>query len=1025
MHVKSKFWIVAILLCLMILPNTLFAGTMDQPVRELIANADDNDFLPVVVLMAERQEIAKIRDMVQGIPRSQRAPIVWEELSVFAENSQASLMEVLFWEMDRGRVQDVRSLIASNGISMKAQPAVIEMIAARSDVYTILDDSEDFDLLPATVNPGTDELDEIAWGVDRVNAPEVWEDGFTGEGVLIAVVDTGVNYNHLDLQDHLWDGGDDFPYHGWDFHNNDNNPIDDNAHGTHCAGTVCGDGTAGDQTGVAPDATLMCLKVLSGGGSGSPSNVWAALDFTIEHEVDVISMSLGWIINSTTAAERGTWRENFDATDAAGIVSAVAAGNERGWYPVPNNCRCPGNAPSPWRHPDETGEGSQGGVISVGATDASNGYASFSSQGPCTWQSVPGYEDWVYQPGLIRPDIAAPGVGINSCRHDNNSGYRDDYDGTSMATPHVAGVICLMFSKNMDLLTSEVDSILQVTAWDLGTAGKDTDYGAGIAQANDAVDAVYYATGYIEGVVTDANTEEVMEGVIVTASRGRVDTTDVNGYYNFEIPIGPNSVFVNLPPYTPFQVDSVIVDSAETTVQDIALTVGLFATDPEELQITMVDTTETHTLSISNSGSAPMDVELKIFPVIGEETDDFMDELFALSVSDSTGDNRLNGFVYGNGEFFIAGSNNTSNPNYIYRFGIDGEYLGSFVQPHSDDPGASSAGYRDLAFDGTYLYGSFTSDISVIDPETGEEVRVIDGPYNPNRAITYDPNLEALWVAEYGRDIIALDIETGEEITRIESELRAHAMTWYSADPDDMPLYILVQQSTNGTQRELYKADPETGEIVFVQDLPLEDERAVNGISVINVWETYYTVLTGMHDQSGGADRIVGWELDLYVGWAVLDHDQFTVEPGESEDVDIYFDASELENQATYEAYIRAQHNTAEEESQIDITVTVDIDAIDGDGASELPLEYSLEAPYPNPFNATTHLRFSLPEQGHITLAVYDVLGRMVTELYNGEMDAGRYNVSFDAQQLASGPYFVRMSTESGFTRTAKLILLK
>ncbi len=887
---KPAFLVVSCLFLLIIIPSALLAGTLDQPLRDLIEVTGENDLLPVVVLMTDRYDMDELGKTVRSIPRTQRAEIVWTELSLFAVNSQADLMEYLAWESERGRVEGIHSLIACNGIAIEAQSAVIREIAERADVYTILDDSMDNNLLPETFNPNTDELDEIAWGIDRIHAPEVWANGYTGEGVLVAVIDTGVNYNHLDLCDHLWDGGAEFPNHGYDFYNDDNDPMDDNSHGTHCAGIACGDGTAGDQTGVAPDATLMCLKVLSNGGGGAASDVWAGLDFCIEHGVDVISMSLGWMIPMTSPAERGVWRAIFEATDAAGIVSAVCAGNERGAVEIPNDVRCPGNVPSPWRNPHETGVGSQGGVICVGATDDNNDIADFSSTGPSTWQTVPNFEDWIYPPGLICPDITAPGVNINSCWYADNEGYRSDYSGTSMATPHVAGVACLMFSKNPELLPVEIDSIIQVTAWDQGVLGKDNDFGAGIIQADQAVDAVDCVTGFLEGVVTDANTNEPVEGAVVYATRARADTTNANGHYMLTIAAGYNRVWLDMPPYTPFRADSVWIVAEETTILSIVLTVGLFETEPEAFDITMTDTTESHILTVSNPGSAPIDVTMQVMPDSETEPYEYMDQLFAMSVSEATGDNSLNGFVCTGTEFFVAGSNNSSNPNYIYRFSMDGDYLGSFIQPHSDEPDASLVGFRDLACDGTCLYGSSGNTISIMDPANGEELGVLEGVYNPNRALVYDPDRNALWVADSGSDLVALRLATGEEIARIDTDLRTHALAWYADDPDDKPLYILVRDRPPlGTSRELHKADPETGEIEFVMDLPVDEDYLVNGIAIVPGWNTYYTALAAIYDLPDGEDHIVGWELDMNVEWAVLEMENLTLEAGQSQDVRIDF----------------------------------------------------------------------------------------------------------------------------------------
>ena len=140
----------------------------------------------------------------------------------------------------------------------------------------------------AAVTPGTP-----TWSVQRINAPLLWQLGITGDGVLAAVIDTGVNYHHPDLKSQMWDGGATYPHHGYDFESNDTNPIDEAGHGTSCAGIVAGNGAKGQGTGVAPKATVMALRV-----GGRESNYWKAFEFAIDRgvqgdqHVDVVEVSV-------------------------------------------------------------------------------------------------------------------------------------------------------------------------------------------------------------------------------------------------------------------------------------------------------------------------------------------------------------------------------------------------------------------------------------------------------------------------------------------------------------------------------------------------------------------------------------------------------------------------------------------------------------------------------------------------------------------------------------------------------------
>ena len=273
----------------------------------------------------------------------------------------------------------------------------------------------------------------LPWGVDRIDA-ELVHPYNKGTGVKVAIIDTGIDYTHPDLNDNY--------VAGWDFANDDNDPMDGGGHGTHCAGIVAAEDNEMGVIGVAPAVELYIAKSLFDDGSAYISDIVDGIEWAVEEEVDVISMSLGINIDFQS------WHDACDAADGAGIVVVAAAGNDGASSSIEDNVNYPAAYSS---------------VIAVAATDSNDERAWWSSTGPDV-------------------EIAAPGVGILSTYP---GGYAT-MSGTSMACPHVAGTAALVIASGISD-NDAVRTCLRETAEDLGESGKDNLYGYGLVNADEAV----------------------------------------------------------------------------------------------------------------------------------------------------------------------------------------------------------------------------------------------------------------------------------------------------------------------------------------------------------------------------------------------------------------------------------------------------------------------------------------------------------------------------------------------------------
>lgn len=468
-----------------------------DPELQGFINVSSDEMISVNIIFKAQIDRNELNAKANHLKNKQiRREFVINELKLFSEKSQQEVLSIINSEKRNGKVSDITTHWLSNSITCTTTKDVIYDLSKRDDILMIGHNVDRNALLTGNSQPTTVDTDdtktepEVTSNLIQINAPEVWEQGYTGEGVLVAILDTGVNYEHPDLADHLWDGGTQYPNHGYNSYDDNNNTMDNRGHGTHCAGIICGDGTSGKQTGVAPNVTLMCVKTLNDNGNTNANAICSGMEFAVEHGAQILSMSLG--IANSSISDRTMLRQTCVNTLEAGVIAAVSAGNDGGSMntnPIPNNVRVPASCPAPWIHPDQqVNAGETSCVVSVGSVNDNDIVSVFSSRGPVTWQET-SYGDYPYDPGigLIRPDVCAPGVDIISLNY-SDDGYAKS-SGTSQAAPCVAGVMCLMLSKKPEMTPEEISMVLENSAFKI-SENKNNDTGSGRVDALAAINTI-------------------------------------------------------------------------------------------------------------------------------------------------------------------------------------------------------------------------------------------------------------------------------------------------------------------------------------------------------------------------------------------------------------------------------------------------------------------------------------------------------------------------------------------------------
>lgn len=492
---------------------TAFAGPLDKVHPSLQARmmaAGEGELIPVMIDLHERFDVQAFMERTAKLSKKERRAQLIKEASAFADERQAEILARL-----EGAV-NVRGLWIVNMVTADLDKATISELAAVESVSMI---SWDRPFSPEMLDDAADEggggdgPGQVSWSVEKINAPSCWRLGALGQGVVISNLDSGTDYNHPDLSDHIWNNVDEIPNNGvdddsngyiddtkgWDFDSNDKDPMDQYGHGTKTAGVSCGDGTNGTSTGVAPEALLMICRI------GSEGDHISAQEYSIENGADVITSSYSFKWYFSPRPDYHRFRDASVMEMAAGLFHNNSSSNDGSSVGKPWNISAPANVPPPWIHPEEPEQNGQvAGTLGVGGTESDDTHYSPSPIGPSAWEDLkqydagyphtqnPAYWDYPYKggkPGIMKVDVCCPTGGVPST--EIGGGYTQTFSGTSAATPHSGGSSCVLLSANPSLTPDEIAKAIKMNAVDLGTAGLDDTFGAGRMDLYEAVINVF------------------------------------------------------------------------------------------------------------------------------------------------------------------------------------------------------------------------------------------------------------------------------------------------------------------------------------------------------------------------------------------------------------------------------------------------------------------------------------------------------------------------------------------------------
>ena len=963
------------------------AGTLAPGLEAQLQTAQEHELIKcLVVLKGQPDVIGLDKSMVgQGIARKERHRVVVQSLQDAATSSQRDLVAALTADKAAGQIAGFVPHWIINGIVLTATPARIREIALRDDVEVI-----EPDLVPEPIEPVETKVVEgapadkgfVTPGLAAINAPRVWHElGINGAGTIIAGLDSGVDVTHPALGPR-WRGHVAPASQCWFNPTGSGSvtaPFDGYGHGTHTMGTMTG-ASPSDTVGVAPGARWIATNAIAT-GTGLDNQVIQAFEWLADPDgnpntsadvPDVVQNSWGVAAGNGYLACDTRWYDVIDNCEAAGVVTIWSAGNEG---PGPSSLRSPPNRASTFTS-----------NFSVGSTRTTYPYliSGFSSRGPSQCGG----------PYAMKPEVTAPGQDILSTYPGNQYAY---ISGTSMAGPHVAGVVALMRQAKPDLDVDTIKQILMETSRDLGLPGEDNDYGHGIIDAYAAVLTCLNEIGTVTGTIIDSGDSQPLAGVLVRDILGvTTRTTGSDGLYAFSVRSGERAISAGKFGFVTSLV-SVDIPAGATTVHDIVL---------QRAPWSRISGT------VRDGGGAP--VAGALVTVQNAPVDP------VLSGGDGTYELELpagEGFAYD----LVATAQDLAYD--LRHVGLEGDIVVDFTLPDVRLDSFESGGFGAFGYlnnspvpwtiDGAAAHdGTFSARSGAIGASQ-QTVLSLDYYVNGSGEFSFwvatdsEPVYDAITVAIDGT--VAGSWSGSTPWTRFSRQLATglHTITWtYRKDSSasvgqDAAWIDLLTFPGTGVQ-----PFPEIGldqtELALVMDAGTTTALPVvvanSGGQILD-----YTVIVAAADGSGPVPT-----------WLTVTPAAGAVHPYSDTQLAVGFDGAKAPA-GVHAARLTIVSNDPDA-PQIVLPVSLTVTGVSGvDG--DLPRTVTFAGAVPNPFNPATSIRFSLPRETTVRLRVYDVAGRLVRSLVDGPLPAGAHSFRWNGRtdldrNAASGVYFARLQAD-------------